>query len=698
MSLTITCSDGVTKLYTINEIKNIPYLLQLIEDGCDDDIVSRYIDSFEMNIIVKITNDGINELGYVSLKGCYRLITFMIKLNISEKYMHDILNSVFNIKNETNIAYRYLIYRIFPEEEDDIFYIVKHDELVWKNIINSLIIPEIYNDPIIYIEMINYFESLDINNCYSHRDNNVEKHIRRITDGRKQVLSQFLINPHQPNLIDYFNYSPHGRDKVWKCQDISPYKKPQLFSSTIVNLETFKQRFEEFTCGLITKSINPTVDYTFPYQNVVFAGNSINRMLSAEYNAKLSMPSDLDMFIIGDTVDSILLTVTKLMDWFSANTGGKQLTYYSVNQSVVSIYIVDVNRKFQIISTNSKTPYDVINRFDMSHCQWSYYDREVFGTTSACLSMRNKLSYLKNISNPRVIRFIKTLYNGYDIDIDSFAELDINITDIVNDPNGEIMRGFIMDIKSWYVPKSDPMMDDDDLHNNICKQIKLIENSTIVTNTTTLATSNIVLCGNFDAVYNSKKFTEFNPAEIRRDRINMNKKLFITSKQGIIKLISDELTVMKTIQVEAGIHIYAGELSKEFVAFCTTLDTMVFPLFSKRKLTNYIINEHMIDIFIPKYLLLAQSTRKSSCLRDKQGRHINIESDLKVGDKFTMLFSIYVERIRDTNRMKLEPYIFINNTYVQEFNIETIDNVVNAIDTVGVSDVTYDDVQNYDDL
>ena len=205
-------------------------------------------------------------------------------------------------------------------------------------------------------------------------------------------------------------------------------------------------------------------------------------MLSTEYNAKVSMPSDLEMFIIGDTVDSMLLTVTKLMDWFAANTGGKQLTYYSVNQSVVSIYIVDVNRKFQIISTNSKTPYDVINRFDMSHCQCSYYDRKVSGPTSACLSMCNKLSYLKNISNPRVIRFIKTLYNGYDIDIDSFAELDINITDIVNDPNGEIMRGFIMDIKSWYVPKSDPTMDDDDLHNNICKQIKLIENSTIVTN------------------------------------------------------------------------------------------------------------------------------------------------------------------------------------------------------------------------
>ena len=684
----IYTNDSIT--IPLSAIMTVPYLKKIYTEKPGDVIMMEKPMSTEVHDVLLCINERIPTdiiRSYETVYNCLKIIigwgitsenilsTFYAYLCIYQRYCRE------------GLGYIYLIHSLDANCIDMRKIIQTTDPM--SIVESALLIPDIKNFPSTMVEMLKFFDEFDYSDCFDENNDNVQQKVRKLLESVKEKQHLFKVNPFE--IRDYFRYSPHNVKNVWANNKINQHKKFDALENTIVSRQEFDRRFTEFTCGLIEKSINPKVDFAFPYENVVFAGNSICKLLSADYDAKLSRSSDLDMFVIGDP-NTVAATVDKLLMWFDNNTGDSTNTYYSVKSSVISVYIKDVPRMFQIVSGTYNTPYQVISNFDFTHIQWAMHCGEVFGTPSACVSMKERITYLHNSTRIIIPRLIKALFNGYDISIDGFDAVNINITDLVNNPKSEETQAYIRKIRSWYYPKSDPNLDEDELHINITQEIQRIEESNMVFVDKKKASSNIILCGDFDALYGAKDYSSFNPMDVIRKRYP-GKIITLAAKYGTMRLTSDQMIVKNVNIDDEGMHIVAAVNGEKFADFCNVLETSVFNMFTHKKIEKRILTDGSLMLLIPRYILNNQLIKKRSICKSKRGLVLNVETDLAVDTAFRMIFTINVDI---NNRIiKLNPFLIIVDSVDEELDIANIEAEVANIALGDKLVVQYDD-NNYD--
>ncbi len=564
--------------------------------------------------------------------------------------------------------YLYLIWNLH-EDLVDFPKFFRYGRGIMESVSKAKELDDLKSQPNLWMEMLRFFKSYDYSTCFKENNDKIHANIQTLNKERDRSWEIFLVDPHEDFLTEFFNHSPVSAD-IWACAGISVIKVPSIGETTIATKEVVKQRFSTFTHGKITES--------FPYENVVFAGGAIAKMVAADFQMKNARQSDVDMFIIGKTNEERAKAFESVIKWFSGPN-----TFYALRGSVATIYIKDVNRKFQIISMNNTNPYEVISRFDLTHIQWCSWRGQFLGTPEACFAMKEKLTRFNNIGRLKTNRLVKALHCGYDIEKnDTIAEKFIDITELILTPNSLQMQQIILSFHGFYYPRTEADMDSEEEKSYILSMIMKDSDASTVSADPAYIVNNVVIGGNFENDYESVLFNTFNADQVaNRVQRAALKQVSVRSKFGVIKLTTAMLSVVKVVVLDTGLEITARCDDQAFLDFCAMLENTVFRLFRQQEVTRKLLDGNLLKITIPKYKLDRQIVRGVSCLRTQRGRALDIEEDLKPDDVFQMLFSMLIVMDNEDRAVTLIPIKFVK---YQEVDIVVEESVENIPEQAGI--------------
>lgn len=537
-------------------------------------------------------------------------------------------------------------------------------------------------NPHIYIDMLLFFKNYNFTLCFDQNNDVVQNKIAALCAERLAIWETFMINPHSKFVLEYLKYTP-TMYQVWDCKDISIINPPIEDEMTIVDINTARERLRSFSFELLEKSPNPNVKTPFPFQNVIIAGGAVAKILALDYNERNAKQSDVDLFIFAKTFEERSRVFEEVINWFKTyNKENPSLsnTYYAMRGSVTTVYVKDIERKFQIISINSNNPYDVISRFDLTHIQWCVWNNQFYGLPEACRSMREKITRFNNTKILKISRLIKALHCGYSVIKDvEIMEKYIDISPLVEQPKSLQTQKLIRDLYGWYYPQSRNDVDPEDLRQHILCQIEKDANATLVTDDPNFVIGNVVIGGNFENDYESVLYTTFNPVMIQNHIVGRRvQKILLRSKHGAIRLTTGILKVSKIVLTDGGIEITAKNSEEAFKDFCSNLEGQVFRMFRQAEVTRHILDTHgELKFIIPKYRLDQQNVRGISCMRSQRGVALNIEEDLKEGDDIQILFIIEINIFPELRAVELKPVKFVK---YQKVDSKLINQTVSSMD------------------
>lgn len=558
--------------------------------------------------------------------------------------------------------YLYLVYKDFEELVDfKLFFRESPNIIPMMKAIKD--IEEIKTNPELYIDAVAFFNNYRFETCFTENNEQVQLKLRDLNLIRNCNWELFLINPHESNVSGYFTHVPEQVD-VWDCNNLSVVKPPALFEDVIVDHTTMISRFNKFTYSLINKESD---EIAFPIDNCVFAGGSISKILSSNYDIKNARQSDCDIFIIAENYKDRSDAYEKILAWF--NSMGK--VYYAVRGSVTSVYIKNVPRKFQIITNDGINPLDVINRFDMTHIQWCMYKGKIYGTSGACRSMRSKVSYLHNVKRLRPLRLIKALHCGYSIHKNNTVINEhIDITEIVNNPKSPQTQKLIRELYNWYYPRDEPDLDGEDENNHIMSMIEMDSKATTITDDVDIANNNVVINGNFDSDYESMIYTTFN-AGLVNTIINRNIVKFpLRTIHGTVKLITKVLKLSKVMIDDSNIELITEPVDNEFAEFCRQIEGPIIRLFTLRRLNSTLLNDDLQLTFkFPQWRIKNNTAKGKSCLINQRGAPLDIIEELKCGDNVQIIFLIIISREDNDTHVEFKPIKIVKHLDKFEINL-----------------------------
>lgn len=509
----------------------------------------------------------------------------------------------------------------------------------------------IRKDPAMVVSMLSFYQNYNFATCFEANNDEVQARIEALKNARHEARAVFLLDPF--TIADYFYYAPTGPTDIWDCKDISVVKPPVAGDYLLAPKVTVLDRIREFTYGVLDKPLNPANTTPFPFANVMFAGGAITKLVARDYSAAAARASDADLFIFGANFEERARVFDEVLAWFTSDRPNH--VYYAVRGSVATIYIKDIRRKFQVISIDSVTPYDVIAHFDITHIQWGWVNGGLVATPGACQAMVEKITRVSNDARLRAIRMIKALHCGYSVAKGPTA---LDITSIINDPASHQLQKYLRDLYAWYYPTSESVSDLDEraANQHIMCMIQRDSDATIVTLDPAYIRENITIGGNFEGGYESMSFTTFNIALIMNRGANHRVTLVtLRSAHGVWRLTSPIMKASRVIVGDEGMDIQVKPDNEEFRAFCETLDTTVYQLYRQEAVTQRIITDGVINFSIAKYRVDFQATSGKSLMRTQRGEALNIEEDLVAGDDIQIVFTMNIHMAHDTKRVELCP-------------------------------------------
>jgi len=493
-----------------------------------------------------------------------------------------------------------------------------------------------------YLAMLEFFETIDFVDCFNANNDTIQDRIKVLNNMRLEAWSCFLVNPHSELIAPTMHYTP-VITKVWDCKNITIMQPYKVDEPVMVSLDVVLARFKEFTYGVFEKPLNHLVKTPFPFDNAVFAGGSITKIISANYDIRKCKQSDIDIFVIGENNCKQAQIVDEILNWFNTTNDptGPQ-SYFAINGSVTTVYICDIKRKFQIISMNSNNPHKIIGRFDFSHVQWCIYKGQVLGTAASCNAIRAQTTKIVNVARIKLIRVIKAFHCGYDVVCNDVitnicGEIDI----LLQTPNSNTMQTILAELYVWYYPISDHTSTPAGDRAHILCQINKDSSYRLVTDDFNSALANVTIGGNFNIGYEDNLYSTFNANNIVNCIVGRYiNYVTVQNKKGIMRLQTPSLTVVSIRNNEEGAVLGVVTTEPKFIAFCNNLDTNVFRMYKGTNVIKNLVNNEIITFNVSKSAIALQLTRGVSILRTYKGQPLDIEEDLYIGDEIVITFSI----------------------------------------------------------
>ena len=450
---------------------------------------------------------------------------------------------------------------------------------------------------------------------------------------------------------DWFRYeAPTDMTTLWSCDGISKMTALKTGDHTIAPIETVLDRFDTFTCGLLKKSINPEVQYDFPWESVIVAGGSVMKCLCDEYKPATMRSSDVDIFVYGKDHQSRRNAILKVLDWFQSPN-----TYYAVIGGVINVYINRIQRRFQIVSSDAKCAGDVLIHFDMDHIQFAYQDGVIFGTTEAYNSMKTKTARLVSNHMVRVQRIVKALLTGYHVERDVCIAAGIDITEQLSGGNDKQIRKIISETNAFYYPNVES--EDDIPH--VIAMIELDCNASLVTRTSNEAVNNMsigISLGDYDP---QGSFETFNTMHIVVPRYAIRSSV-VRSNITVMRIRSDDAIIVSIMKGDTEVNV---QVTPAFAAFCKLLDSSVFPMYNAGPPNETLIRGNGTV----KIEIVSRDDRP--ILFDKQGAPIDLDGGMRIGDTIRFTFTIRINCSGTRNFVSLHASRVENHSYDEQRRI-----------------------------
>lgn len=588
-------------------------------------------------------------------------------------------------------GYIYYLHLLYPNAVDWRLFFRTHP-YPFIVLINALEIDEFKNNINRRIELIKFFESYPIESIFDESNAETQGRLILLEKMRSNVDKYFMIYPLDDAVRKTMKYTPtkHASDELWQKDTIDSTPMPEEGSEVIVDMKTFLERFDDYTCGLFKKSPNPDIQESesFPYEGVVITGSSILQNLSYEYKPRSS--SDVDIFIYGPNYKKNAETFKKLIRWFQSPT-----TYFGIRGSVVYIYIEDVPRNFQIICGNFKTPYSIINRFDTSQLQFAYYlpstkddvftieemenkvvavvsevreGMQIFCTHLAYKTIQdrvaviNKWAFKNNTSKIRAPRFVKTMLSGYHILIDNDVKENIlDFGQLLKTNGNKTIPDIINDIYSYYYPSSvmAKHIPEENRKNYYMGMIRIYSKCATVSQNVKDVVSNVVINGNFDTDYESINFGTFQINSIRFTNVRRMFTTDIRDVFGTIRLLSSYCTVVTVSHGDDSLEItlrVKDPALKKF--FEETLEVQTMRIYTPMMVTQKILTNDCFTVKFYEHDINRKIQRGYSVMKDSRGESLDIFEDLRVGDEVQVMFSMEVT-VDNIRFIKIKPHNLI---------------------------------------
>lgn len=538
------------------------------------------------------------------------------------------------------------------------------------------------------IEKILFFKNYDFGACFPGNDKDSADQValmNKVRDDLGQRL--FLMNPFDH--ADYFKFTP-DTIPVWKCEGISIHPKPALGQSQLVDKAEFLIRLLKITDGVFERPLNPTVTTPFPFENVVFSGGLLTKIICNDAPIERARQADIDLFIHATNFADRSAVFERLIQWFDTSKTANPRTFFAVHGSVVTIYIKDIDRKFQIVAGDSQSAYGCIHRFDMTHVQW-LYNGELYATPDGCKSLRERMSHLRKVPRLRTERMVKALWAGYDVvkptwDIEGEVDLD----PLLNEPDQAQLRKIIRGFHGYYYPKSDPTLGPDEL-DHILANIEKDSGAPLVTVNPVDVINNTTIGGNFESTYEAMLFEQFNPITLSTKQPNRHSDLPLRTKYGNLRMSTRMMKVHSIRHTDEGatITFMTPDALKTFIS--DVLESRVFRMYRNGTPdTNVVGEDGLLHFTFTIAQLNIMAERGRTCIRNQRGQPLSITEDLFANDDVQMVFSVVMKKYNDG--FKLDPLRVVKHVKMVE-RVEPVEPAPEDIEELQeIAEIQYEDL------
>lgn len=546
-----------------------------------------------------------------------------------------------------------------------------------------------------HIKMLMFFKTFDFAKCFGGNNEEIQARIAAMNKCRDNIGHKvFLVSPYDD--VSYFNYAPTDLP-AWKCDSVSIQQPPVVGKCMLAAREVMEHRLHDVTLDIFNKSPNPAVTTPFPFENVVFSGGLLCKIVSADSAINRAKQADVDLFIHARTFAERAKVFDRLIEWFDTSKTPRPRTFYAIIGSVVSIYMVGTNRKFQIIVGNATSAYGCVSRFDMTHVQFTY-NGQLLATPEACIALRERASRLNEVPRLRNERIIKGMYSGFDIIKPAWDMTnDLNIDGLLNESDRFQLKKIIRGFHGFYYPAeytADTITEENDALEHIAANIEKDSNAVLVTMSPIEVANNVTLGGNFDTTYESTLFTAFNKNILSINRHVGGRKVLLRTKFGVLRLNTKMMKVASSVVNDKGDFVISFAAPDDFKQFCDVLDTDVFTMIRRGQLATRLIHDGVVKFSLSRNQLALQMDKGYSCVQSQRGEPLSIEEDLLAGDDVQVIFTVTILTAWNDQRVVLNPIKFIKHQTTPTKKLDYFEPPMENIDEIAVAtgELTYEDV------
>lgn len=436
--------------------------------------------------------------------------------------------------------------------------------------------------------------------------------------------------------------------------DCSAFAPPVTESYTITHEEVVR-RFHEVTYDVF----KPRNGKHFPL--ALISGGLYTKLLAPKFDKSQCRGQDIDIFAMGKDFAEREASFKAILKWFESSK-----TYYAVLRSVVSVYILDTPRKFQIISSNSSTAASVLMSFDLSHVQHGMILGEqprFVSTPAAVTTLQTRVATMNTSVRTNAKRCFKALKQGYHVDASPLAVDICDITAMVANPANEPAKSYQRELTTYYLPRSDPDMTPQELTEFILANIQKDAQADSATTNIDVVLQTTVIGSNFRANYDMRSFTTFDPTTVKPARNHRRdfEVHMLDNRDKRIFMMSSNMKVLSTY-VDAETIAIRFATEPLFAEFLNTIQTDVFRLYRQGGVTRNIITDGAITITFQRTYINACIRKGSSVLRNQYGRPLDIDEDLIEGATAAFVFTVQFVSQGDERFIRLHPLSVVKQT------------------------------------
>jgi hypothetical protein len=401
----------------------------------------------------------------------------------------------------------------------------------------------------------------------------------------------------------------------------------------------------------------------FP-SGVVFSGGLYARLLSPTFDLKHARGTDIDIFPVGKDFAERERLFKEILQWFASSK-----TYYAVLRSVVTVYVLDIPRKFQIVSTNSSTVAQVIQGFDLSHVQHALTFAEpglqsprFWSTPAGVETQRTRVATLHPTVRTNAKRCYKALRMGYNVDASPNAIEICDISAMVAQPTEEPAKSYARELTTYYLPRSDPELSIQELTEFVLANVQKDSNADSATTDPNVVLQTAQIGSNFRGNYDMRMFSTFDKNTVKPANNNhRNFQTFMCDNRGKRIFMQSSPAKVKSFAADADSLTITLAVEQKFGEFLQTLQTDVFRLYRQGGVTKNFIVDGTYTLKINRTFVNSLVRKGSSILRNQRGRPLDVDEDLIEGATVAFVFTTQFVVQGDERYITLSPLSLIKH-------------------------------------